>query len=77
VYKDLTPNDKDTIRRVGMRIKKLRNIRGFSQDQLAIEAEIPKNQIGRIERAEINTSIVTLSRIATALGIHLKELFDI
>lgn len=34
---------------------------------LAVEAEMPKNQVGRIERGEINTSIYTLKRISDAL----------
>ncbi|WP_136468243.1 helix-turn-helix domain-containing protein [Flagellimonas onchidii] len=40
-----------------------------------MEPSISKNQIGRIERAENNTSLVTLNRIATALGLELKDLF--
>lgn len=35
-----------------------------------------KTQIGRIERAEINTTVKTLVKIANALDIEPKELFD-
>ena len=55
------------LKTIGINIRKLREVKGYSQFQLAIEAEIPKNQIGRIERGEINTSIYTLKRIADAL----------
>jgi transcriptional regulator with XRE-family HTH domain len=53
----------------------LRQDKKLSQFQLSTEAEIPKNQIGRIERAEINTTILTLNKIAIVLDVDIKELF--
>ena len=47
----------------------------MSQQELAYEADIPKTQVGRVERAENNTSLVTLGRIAQALDIPLSQLF--
>ncbi|MCA1967472.1 MAG: helix-turn-helix domain-containing protein [Flavobacterium sp.] len=35
---------------------------------------MPRNQIGRIERGEINTTIITLHKICKALQINIKEL---
>ncbi|MBA4745041.1 helix-turn-helix domain-containing protein [Muricauda sp. TY007] len=60
---------------VGKKIRQLRKESGMSQFQLSIEADLTKNQIGRIERAERNTSLVTLNRIAKALKVQLHELF--
>ncbi|WP_459641224.1 helix-turn-helix domain-containing protein [Flavobacterium sp. CGRL2] len=48
----------------------------MSQQDLADDCEIRKTQIGRIERAEINTTIKTLVKIANALDIEPKELFN-
>ena len=48
----------------------------MSQSQLANTAEIPINQIGRIERGEINTTLVTVKAIGDALGISVIELFQ-
>jgi len=42
---------------------------------LANDANIPINQIGRIERGEINTIITTLHSIAKALNIPTSDLF--
>ncbi|MBS9462832.1 helix-turn-helix transcriptional regulator [Flagellimonas sp. 389] len=61
---------------VGNKIRQLRTVQGMSQFQLSVEADLTKNQIGRIERAERNTSLVTLNRIAEALDIRLADLFD-
>lgn len=60
---------------VGKNIRKLRKAKGLSQLQLAIDADIPKSQIGRIERAEINTTLLTLEKIANALTIEIVNLF--
>ena len=49
----------------------------ISQEHLANLCDIPKIQVGRIERAEINTTVRTLVRIANALEIEPKELFDL
>lgn len=65
------------ITNLGIHIRQLREKKGLSQQALADDCDIPKNQIGRIERAEINTGIRTLIRIANALDIDLKELLDL
>ncbi|WP_417942773.1 helix-turn-helix domain-containing protein [Flavobacterium sp. RS13.1] len=61
---------------LGIHVRQLREKKGLSQQALADDCDIPRNQIGRIERAEINTGIKTLIRIANALDIDLKELLD-
>ncbi|MRX37654.1 helix-turn-helix domain-containing protein [Flavobacterium sp. LC2016-23] len=61
---------------LGIHVRQLREKKNLSQQDLANDCDIPKNQIGRIERAEINTSIKTLVKIANALDVEPKELFD-
>ena len=60
----------------GNRIKELRLNKKLSQEMLANDADIPINQIGRIERAEISTSLKTIFKIAKALDITIIELFN-
>ena len=61
---------------LGKRIKELRKVQGFSQEDLSYEADIPLSQVGRIERGEINPTVSTLAAISAALGKDLKELFN-
>jgi transcriptional regulator with XRE-family HTH domain len=68
--------NKALIKAVGKRIKELRQEKGFSQEELANEADIPLSQIGRIERGEINPTISTIAAITMALAISLKSFFD-
>lgn len=60
----------------GSNLRRLRKEKGLSQEQLAIDADIPINQIGRIERAEINTTLSTMRAISKALDIHISKLFE-
>ena len=60
----------------GNKIRKLRIEKNLSQEMLANDANIPINQIGRIERAEINTSLLTIYKISIALHIEVKDLFE-
>lgn len=63
------------LKSIGDKVRALREKKGLSQDKLSIEADIPKNQIGRIERYEINTTVLTLSKIAKVLGVEVKDFF--
>ena len=64
------------INKFGRNLRKIRTNRNLSQEELANDANIPINQIGRIERGEIATTISTLYLIANALQINVKDLFD-
>ena len=61
---------------LGIHIRKLRDKKNMSQQDLANDSGITKSQIARIERAEINTTVKTLIKIANALEIEPKELLN-
>ena len=61
---------------IGLRIRKFREDQEISQAQLAFETGIPREQIGRIELAKINTSVGNILTICRVLDIHPKDLFD-
>jgi transcriptional regulator with XRE-family HTH domain len=62
--------------RFGQKIKQLRLERKLTQEELAIEADIPVRSIKRIENAQVITSIAHACRLAKGLGVPLSELFD-
>lgn len=68
--------DKKLLAQFGKHLKRVRVEKGLSQEELANDADIPINQIGRIERAEINPTLSTLSSIAKAVKMSLRELVD-
>lgn len=69
----------DTLRavrlRVGRNVRHLRQLRGWSQEQLAERAGNSHKHIGRVERGEVNVTIDILTGIAEGLSIGVGELF--
>ncbi len=59
------------------KIKIERMKRNLSQEELAGSAGLSKNGLGRIERAEVSPTIVTLEKIADALGMDFLDLVDV
>lgn len=61
---------------LGIHIIQLREKKNMSQQDLSNDSGVTKSQIARIERAQINTTIKTLIKIANALEIETKELLN-
>ena len=62
--------------KIGQRIKELRDKAEMSQKDLAYAADLDRSYIAGIENGLRNVSIVNIEKIAKALGISLKELFN-
>jgi transcriptional regulator with XRE-family HTH domain len=60
---------------LGNAVRSARLERGISQEELADLASIDRSYVSSIERGEQNVAIINLSRIASALGIAVAELF--
>ncbi len=60
----------------GKHLRTLRKAKGFSQEQLAWKADSELSQISRMERGIINAGLSQLFKIAEALEVHPRELFD-
>ncbi len=67
---------KTGLKAFGRRLRALRKSKGLSQEQLAWKADSELSQISRMERGIINAGLSQLFKIAEALEIHPKELFD-
>ena len=69
-------NPYDTyLKKFGLNLRKIRKEKGYTMESLANEAEIEYRQFGRIERGEINTSIISILRISEVLGTEMSDLF--
>lgn len=59
---------------IGNNIRKKRDEKGVSQQELADNADVAKSTIQRIEKGEMNPSILALKKISLALETPLSEL---
>lgn len=62
---------------VGRNVRRLRENRGMTQEQLAFEARIDLTYVGGIERGRRNPSLMVMVRLADALEAELKELLKL
>jgi len=55
-------------------LRKIRQLRDFSQEKLAEESGLHRTYVGSVERGERNVSIDNMERLANALKVKLKDL---
>lgn len=62
---------------VGLNLRRLRVACGLPQDDLAVDAEMDRAHVSRIERGVENPTVVVLDRLAKALNAPITEFFRI
>ena len=65
----------DIQRRLGIRIRKLRVKRGWSQEEFAAVSGLHRTYIGAVERGEKNLTISTVHTLAKTLDTSIAKLF--
>ncbi|MBL7702417.1 MAG: helix-turn-helix transcriptional regulator [Ferruginibacter sp.] len=68
--------DKKVLIAFGNNLRKLRQAKKLSMEELSYEVDVDLSQIYRIEKGLVNPTLSTLNAIAKALEISLKDLFD-
>ena len=62
---------------VARNIRRLRVANGLSQEILAVDAEIDRTYVSRLERGLENPTVAVLERLAGALSANIEELFKV
>jgi len=57
-------------------IRELRKERSLSQEELADKADVHRTYVGMIERGEKNITIENIQKLAKALNVSLKSIFE-
>ena len=63
-------------RRMGARIRTLRQARGLSQAELAKRARITREYLNKVEAGRYDVTVGVLRRLAKALGVSVVELLE-
>jgi len=61
---------------VARNVRRLRVARGLSQEALAVDAEIDRTYVSRLERETENPTVAVLERLAKALDVDIVDLFE-
>ena len=59
---------------IGLKIQKLRKLKGLTQEELAFETNLSVRTIQRIEKGEVDPRTYTLNVLAEALEVELGDL---
>ncbi len=62
-------------RRFGELVRRLRQEKGYSQEEFSFRVGLHQTYVSSVERGERNVTIQTADRIAKALGTTLTDLF--
>lgn len=65
----------DVRKTIGCNLRRLRVARSISQERLALEANIDRSYVGRVERGTENVTVATLEAVSRVLDVHVSELF--
>ena len=65
-----------TPRQLGMKLKRLREGKGLSQDALAKKAKVTREHVNRLEAGRHGPTMAVLQRLAKALGVPVTELLE-
>jgi transcriptional regulator with XRE-family HTH domain len=64
----------DIKKKFGAKVKYLRTEKGWSQEKLALTADLDRTYIPSIEAGKRNVSIAVIEKIANALNVEIIEL---
>ena len=59
---------------IGKRIRKIREIKGYSQENIAEELKMSITGYGKIERNEVSVNFDKLNKIGQALGVKVEDI---
>ncbi len=63
-------------KKIGNNIKKFRELKGLTQENMALDLEMSQTGYGRIERGETDISLSRIESIAKVLGLTIYDIID-
>lgn len=73
----MTESDKKYLKSIGRNIAKLRRKNKLSQLDVCAIIDMEKPNLSSIENGRQNPTSITLKKIANAIGVEVKEFFEI
>lgn len=69
-----SPRAREVMGFVAANVRRRRDSKGYTQEDLSERADVDKTYIARVERAQVNVTIGVLTQIADALGCKAGDL---
>lgn len=72
----MQPANSALVRAFARNLRKLREAKGISQEELAHQAGLDRTYVSGCERGLRNASLASVEKLAKALGCHPRDLLD-
>jgi transcriptional regulator with XRE-family HTH domain len=69
-------DDNEYLKKIGLKLKILRSLRGLSQDDIVNQLDVDKSYYSKVERGLSNPSLLYLKHIADIIDVNVKDLVD-
>lgn len=73
----MTASEKIILKKFGANLQRLRKERNLSLRELSYNCKVDFSKISQMEKGAINPTLITLTELAKALDIEIKELLDV
>lgn len=77
IFAIVNTKEEEYFKKLGSKIKELREEKGLNQKAFAFECEIGRTQLHMIENGKTNPRLTTIMKIANALEISVSKLVDL
>ena len=71
----MSPRERELRRRLAGAVKRERERRGWTQEELAEKADLHSRHVQKLEYGLVNASLKTLARLSEALDLDVRRLF--
>jgi transcriptional regulator with XRE-family HTH domain len=69
--------DSAAVKALAANIRRLRKLKGWSQDRLAAELQVDQNAISLLENGRANPTLIMIEDVARVLGVRFTDLLEV
>ena len=70
-------DDKEFLKKIGLKLKVIRSLRGMSQDDIVNKLDIDKSYYSKVERGLTNPTLLYMKNLAEILDVKLEDIINV
>ncbi len=70
-------DNKEFLKKIGLKLKVIRSLRGMSQDDIVNKLDIDKSYYSKVERGLTNPTLLYMKNLAEVLDVNLEDLINL
>ncbi len=69
--------NKEFLKKIGLKLKVIRSLRGMSQDDIVNKLDIDKSYYSKVERGLTNPTLLYMKNLAEILDVKLEDIINV